>query len=122
MSANDLLKEVYQKFWDQREVLTEAPALAQDPHSENFDTSLADTELTKLISYFMGVEDVQKIPFEEAVEIIKTHYASQPEWQKLLVNYMEYLTQKEEESLLAKESALIEEVKAFTQKLLEKKE
>ena len=122
MPANDLLKEVYKKFWEQREVLADAPVLSQDPNSENFDIPKAETELAKLISYFMGVEDIQKTPFEQSINIIKTHYDSQPEWQELLVNYMEYVNEKEEESLLAQESALIEEVKEFTKKLLTKEE
>ena len=120
MSANEQLKEIYSKYYDQREVLGEAPKLSQDPADSSFDTEKADKELASLVSYLMGVDDIQKESFEKAIEIIQEHYANQPEWKELLVAYFEYTTQKEKEELQAQEEALIKEIEEFTQKLLAK--
>ena len=118
MSANEQLKEIYSKFYDQREVLGEAPKLSQDPADSSFDMEKADKELASLVSYLMGVDDIQKESFEKAIEIIQEHYANQPEWKELLVAYFDYVTEKEKEQLQAQEDTLIKEIKEFTEKLL----
>ena len=119
MSAIEQLKQIYTKFYDQREVLTEAPALSQDPTNSSFDEEKADKELANLISYLMGVADIQKESFERIVEIIQEHYDDQPEWKELLVEYFQYTTQKEEENLKKQEDDLIKEIEEFTQTLLD---
>ena len=118
MSANEQLRQIYAKFYDQREVLADAPALSQDPIDAGFDPKKADAELAGVVSYLMGVSDIQKESFERTVEIIKEHYENQPEWKELLVEYFEYLTQKEKEELEAQEDALVKEIEDFTEKLL----
>ncbi len=121
MSAIEQLKQIYAKFYNQKEVLTEAPVLSQNPNNIIFDSKKADIELNALISYLMGVPDIQKESFEKVVEIIQKYYDSQPEWKKLLVEYFDYTTQKEKEELQAREDALVKEIEEFTQKLLEQK-
>ena len=118
MPLNEQLKQIYQKFYNQREVLAGAPPLTQNPSENSFDTKKADEELGKLISYLMGVPDIQQESFEKAVEIIQKHYDSQPEWKELLVEYFEYTTQKEQEELQNQEEALLKEIEEFTKKLL----
>ena len=118
MAANDLLKQIYKKFYDQREVLTEAPVLTQVPDNSDFDESKADAELAGVISYLMGVTNIQEEPFDKIVEIIQQHYNNQPEWKELLVEYFEYMTEKEKEKLQAQEDTLIKEIEEFTEKLL----
>lgn len=122
MSANELLKQVYAQFYEQRDVLTDGPQLSQGPNDSPFDTTKAEKELAGVVSYLMGVPDIQTESFEHIIEIIETHYASQPEWKNLLLNYFEYQTEKEKESLEAQEDALIQELKEFTKSLLEKKD
>lgn len=121
MSAIEQLKQIYTKFYNQKEVLTEAPVLSQNPSNIIFDSKKADIELNALISYLMGVPDIQKESFEKVVEIIQKYYDSQPEWKKLLVEYFDYTTQKEKEELQAREDALVKEIEEFTKKLLEQK-
>ena len=121
MTINEQLKQIYTKFYEQRSVLTEAPVLSQDPAENAFDSKKADEELSKLISYLMGVPDIQKESFERAIEIIQQHYDSQPEWKELLVEYFDYTTQKEKEDLQAQEDALVKEIEEFTEKLLSEK-
>lgn len=122
MSAEEQLKQIYAKFYDQREVLGEAPDLTQSPDDPQFDSTKADKELAGVISYLMGVPDIQKEDFEKIVEIIQTHYDNQPEWKTLLVEYFEYTTQKEKENIEMQEDALIKEIDDFTDKLLARNE
>ena len=79
MSASDLFIQVYKKFYEQKEVLSEAPSLSQDPEKPDFDPNKAEEELQKVVSYLVGVPDVQKVPLEEIVDIIQKHYSNQPE-------------------------------------------
>ena len=118
MAASDLLKQIYKKFYDQREVLVEAPVLSQDPVATDFDSEKADKELAELISYLMGVPNIQNENFEKIIEIIQQHYGNQPEWKELLVEYFEYTTDKEKEALEVQENTLIKEIEEFTEKLL----
>ena len=118
MSVTEQLKQVYSKFYEQREVLGEAPTLMQNVADASFDEKKADEELSKLVSYLMGVPDIQKESFEKAIQIIQEHYDSQPEWKALLVEYFEYVTEKEKEALQAQEEALVKEIEEFTKKLL----
>ena len=60
MFASELLKQVYTKFYNQKEVLNEAPLLTQDPSVSSFNNQKADIELAGLVSYLMGVTDIQK--------------------------------------------------------------
>ena len=122
MSLDEQLKQIYTKFYHQRGVLNEAPQLTQGPTNGAFDSQKADVELAKVISYLMGVPDIQKESFERAIEIIQKHYDSQPEWKELLVEYFDYSTKKEEEELQAQEDSLIKEIEEFTKKLLAEKE
>ena len=95
MSANDLLKTIYTKFYEQQEVLADAPKLTQVPEDTQFDTEKADTELAAVISYLMGVSDIREESFEHAMEIIQKHYDNQPEWKELLIEYFEYVIEKQ---------------------------
>ena len=122
MSASDLLKEIYTKFYDQREVLVEAPSLSQNPSDTAFDSEKANKELAAVISYLMGVDDIQKESFEQSMKIIQEHYGTQPEWKEVLIEYFEYITQKEKEELEAQEDTLIKEIEEFTKKLLAEEE
>ena len=122
MSTNELLKEVYTKFYEQKGTLEEAPQLSQDPNGETFDFEKADQELAGLVSYLMGVPDIQKETFEKIIEIIQNHYENQPEWKDLLLDYFDYTNEREKEVLEVQEAALVKEIEEFTKKLLENKE
>ena len=116
MSAKELFIEVYQKFYEQREVLSEAPALTQNPKEANFNPEKAEEELQKVISYLMGVPDIQQVAFEDIVDIIKKHYADQPEWKNLLADYFIYTTEKKKEDLLKRQDEIEKESNSVIQK------
>ena len=121
MASKDLLTQLYGQLLEQKEVLTEAPALTVDMSQADFDAEKADEELGKVVSYLMGVVDVKQIPFDQAVDIIQTHYSDQPDWKDLLISYLEYLNEKERETLSLQEDKLLKEIQDFTKKLLDKK-
>ncbi len=116
-----LLKKVYTNFWNQKSVLTEAPALNQEPADPNFNFEVADKELAGVVSYLMGVPDVTKTPFKEAIEIVQKYYSEQPGWKKLLLDYLEYTIEKEQANLTKKENDIVKKIEEFTNQLLGKK-
>ena len=122
MASNDLLKTLYARFFEQREHLTEAPQLTLDADADDFDFSKADEELVRTVSYLMGVSDIRQTDFAMAIEIIQECYDNQPGWKELLIDYLNYLAEKEKESLQAQEAALLKQIEEFTQKLLEEDE
>ena len=121
MPINESLKEIYTKFWRQKSVLTEAPSLSQDPVNPNFNFEVADKELAGVISYLMGVPDITKTPFKEAINIIQKYYSKQPGWKKLLLDYLEYTIEKEQANLTKKEDDIVKKIEEFTNQLLGKK-
>ena len=120
MSANDSLKQIYTKFYEQKEVLSDAPALSQAPNVEPFDFNLADAELIQLISWFLGVADIRNEPFQQILTIIQEHYDSQPAWKELLVQYFRYSLEKEREQVQAQQNEVLKEIEDFANDLLEK--
>lgn len=118
MSARELFIEVYQKFYEQREVLSEAPALTQDPQNANFNPEKAEEELQKVISYLMGVPDIQQLAFENVVDTIQKYYSDQPEWKNLLVDYFVYTTEKKKEDLEKRQDEIVKESNGAIQKII----
>ena len=118
MSTEDLFIEVYKKFYEQREVLSEAPVLTQNPEEAEFNFEKADEELQKVISYLMGVPDVQQLSFEETVDILQKHYANQPEWKNLLIQYFIYATEKKKEGLEKHQEEIIQKIEEAAKEIL----
>lgn len=113
MSAKELLFQLYQKFYEQRSVLTGAPVLTIDTSTTSidaFDTDLADKEITKLISYLLGTQDVGQLPWNDALALVEKYYASQPQWQKLLLDYFSYTLEKEKESIIKEQASFFQEI------------
>lgn len=113
MSSKDLLFQLYKKFYEQRSVLNGAPALTLDVQNETIDTfneKEADKELTTLISYMMGTEDVRKLSWGDALALVEKYYANQTQWQKLLLDYFSYSLEKEKENIKAQQINLFQDV------------
>ena len=105
MTAREQLFALYTKCFEQRAVLTEAPPLTitiTDFTIDNFDETLAQTEISKLMSYLLSVRNAATIPVKEALNIVEKTYSSQPFWKNLILDYLEYRVQKEAESLAEK--------------------
>ena len=113
MSSEELLFQLYKKFYEQRAVLKGAPSLTLDVEKLNVDTldkNLADTELTALISYMMGTKDVKKLSWDDALALVEKYYSNQPQWQKLLLDYFSYNLEKEKENIMSQQSAFFQDI------------
>lgn len=105
MTAQEQLFALYKKCFEQREVLTEAPALTIEIDSfapDTFDFLKAHTETGKVISYLLSVKNVDKMPIPDVLAIVERTYQSQPFWKNLILDYLSFLVQKEAEELAAK--------------------
>lgn len=123
MSVSDKIFQMYQRFFEQKHILTEAPALTIDINTigtNDFPQEQALREMNNVASYLMGHTDIQKISFNEQVKIVKNAYQEQPFWQKLLFDYLN-LTLDVEEARLKKEGEdLQDELEYALYKLQEK--
>ena len=123
MSVSDKIFQMYQRFFEQKHILTEAPALTIDINTigiNDFPQEQALREMNNVASYLIGHTDIQKISFNEQVKIVKNAYQEQPFWQKLLFDYLN-LTLDVEEARLKKEGEdLQDELEYALYKLQEK--
>jgi len=113
MPAKDLLLQLYKKFYDQRSVLSNAPKLTIDATQvsvDNFDENLANTEISALVSYLLGIQDVQKLSWKEALALVEKYYANQAEWQKLLLDYFSYNLEKEKENITKEQTTFFQDI------------
>ena len=111
--SQTLLFQIYKKFYQQRSVLKTAPALTinMDLASiENFDVEVAGKELSKIISFLLGVQDVSQIPWENSLELVEKYYNNQPQWKRLILHYFAYVLEKEKEELAQEQIDLLKEV------------
>lgn len=113
MSSKELLFQLYTKFYEQRSVLTGTPALTLDIEHQTLDTfdeKTAETELTALISYMMATKDIKALPWNDALAMVERYYGNQPQWQKLLLDYFSYILEKEKESIIKQQVALLQNI------------
>lgn len=114
MSAKNDLFNIYQTLCSQRTVLTDAPALTVDISAYSANTMDYETirkETAAVISYLMGVRNIDNIEVKKALTIIETNYSNQPFWKELIINYLSFANKEEAEHLAikaqkAKEKAL----------------
>ncbi len=102
MKSQSILFNLYKSFWDVREVLTQAPALTMDLSGKtvgNIDVLRAEAEVYSLVSYLLSVSDVRNVSVEDILKIIQHTYNSQPFWKDLLLNYVDFVNQKEAEEI-----------------------
>lgn len=105
MTSKQLIFNLYRNFFEQRAVLGEAPALTMniDELTENdFDFRLAEKEVGALVSYLLGVQNVHAITVSDMIRIIKNGYEDQPFWRNLLLDYVQFVNQKEAEEIAEK--------------------
>lgn len=123
MTAREQLFTLYTKCFEQRAVLTEAPALTitiTDFTVDSFDEETAKAEITKLMSYLLSVRNVDKLPVQEALSIVEKTYNTQPFWKNLILDYLEYNVQKEAEDLAQKAQRARKEAQEVLRQIREK--
>ncbi len=121
MASKDILFDLYKKLYEQRAVLSAAPALTMDiTHytAQSYPDQLAEKECAAVVSYLCGVPDVYDIEVNDVLNIVKKNYENHPFWKNAILDFLEYkLKQKEEElfkqniDLLNESSRVLEEIK-----------
>ena len=102
MSAKDKLFTIYQTLYAQRTILTEAPALTVDISAfsaNTMDYPKVRKEVASIISYLMGVKDIDKVEVKNALMSVKKNYANQPFWKNLILDYLSFANEEEAEQL-----------------------
>ncbi len=122
MTISEKIFQLYQRFYAQRSVLTDAPALTVDVDRigvADFPESRAFDEMSGVASYLIGRPDIRNIPFKESLRIVQKAYVNQPFWYDLLMDYLELLLNKNEADLEEQGRAIQERAEAVLDKLNE---
>jgi len=117
MPVSDKIFQLYQRFYAQKNVLTEAPALTIDTDDigvAEFPEDKALAEMRRVAGYLMSRPDLSKIAFTDQVQIVRDAYQGQPFWQELLFDYLD-LTLDVEEARLKREG---DELREKTEELM----
>ena len=99
--SNSILK-LYQRFYAQKELLKDARTLTVDLNQigeTEFPTEQAISEMNRVASYLIGVQDITKVSFDNRVKAVKQAYQNQPFWRELLFDYLDMTLNIEEEKL-----------------------
>lgn len=105
MSAKDKLFTIYQTLYAQRSVLTQAPALTVDItqfSANTMDYKTIRQETAAVISYLMGVRNIDKVDVRNALMSVEKNYTNQPFWKNLILEYLAFANEEEAEQLLKK--------------------
>ncbi len=105
MTFSEQAFHVYQQFYEQRSVLSGAPALTIDPTAvgmNDFPAEKGMDELAALVSYLLGRQDIRALSFEEGLKIVESAYANQPFWFNLLLEYFNVVLLQEDEACFKK--------------------
>ena len=116
--STELLVQIYQELYKQKGLLPNAPAMTITPEeiaSGNFDAQKAHLETAAVASILLGQKDVLQADWDNLFDLVKKYYSNQPEWKKILLDYLDYLLEVDieknqalEESLLAQMNELLE--------------
>jgi len=102
MSVSDKIFQLYQRFYAQKGVLTEAPALTINPDSigvAEFPLEKAMDEISGVASYLMSIPPRKVVSNAEQIRIVRDNYQNQPFWQQLLFDYLSLKLDLEEARL-----------------------
>ena len=105
MSAKDKLFTIYQTLYAQRSVLTQAPALTVDItqfSANTMDYKTIRQETAAVISYLMGVRNIDKVDVKNVLMSVEKNYTNQPFWKNLILEYLTFANEEEAEQLLKK--------------------
>lgn len=120
MTPNEQLWTLYQKLFAQRAVLTKAPALTLDLTSttpDSFPANQALQEIKQIISYLLGVKNVDTLEAEKALNICQKAYAEQPFWKEVILDFLSYQNQMEENALQEEINKLSQDGQTLLEKI-----
>ncbi len=119
-SSTELLLQIYQELFKQKAVLPNAPAMTIGEAEQTLaklDKEKATQETAAVVAYLLGQQDVLHADWNHLLQLIKQYYNTQPEWKKILLDYLEYLLELRTEENQEVQKKLIQEIN----ELLEKK-
>lgn len=120
MNSKQLIYDCYKKFYEQRHLLTEGPALSLNPEETNkndFDSIKALAELKSMALYLLGIN--QWKTNEHIIASIKTAYADQEFWRNLLCDIVQCVLTKEKEEIRNEFKTIKEENKRILAQIME---
>ena len=115
-----LLLQVYQELFKRKVVLPNAPEMTiPEPEQvmDTFDKEKARQEATAVVAYLLGQKDTSQVNWENwdhLFQIVKKYYDNQPEWKKILLDYLKYLLAFESEENIKIQQNLTHEIEMLT--------
>ena len=125
MPVSDKIAQLYQRFYAQRTVLTEAPTLSIDADAigaAEFPTDKALAEMAAVAGYLMGLPPKSTPSFAKQVEIVQTAYQDQPFWQQLLLDFLALQLDVRESRLKQEGQTLYNEIDTLMQEVREQEQ
>lgn len=115
-----LLLQVYQELFKRKVVLPNAPEMTiPEPEQvmNTFDKEKARQEATAVVAYLLGQKDTSQVNWENwdhLFQMVKKYYDNQPEWKKILLDYLKYLLAFESEENIKIQQNLTHEIEMLT--------
>ena len=115
-----LLLQVYQELFKRKVVLPNAPEmtiLEPEQVMDTFDKEKARQEATAVVAYLLGQKDTSQVNWENwdhLFQMVKKYYDNQPEWKKILLDYLKYLLAFESEENIKIQQNLTHEIEMLT--------
>lgn len=115
-----LLLQVYQELFKRKVVLPNAPEMTiPEPEQviDTFDKEKARQEATAVVAYLLGQKDTSQVNWENwdhLFQMVKKYYDNQPEWKKILLDYLKYLLAFESEENIKVQQNLAREIEMLT--------
>lgn len=115
-----LLLQVYQELFKRKVVLPNAPEMTiPEPEQvmDTFDKEKARQEATAVVAYLLGQKDTTQVNWENwdhLFQMVKKYYDNQPEWKKILLDYLKYLLAFESEENIKIQQNLTHEIEMLT--------
>ena len=115
-----LLLQVYQELFKRKVVLPNAPEMTiPEPEQvmDTFDKEKARQEATAVVAYLLGQKDSSQVNWENwdhLFQMVKKYYDNQPEWKKILLDYLKYLLAFESEENIKIQQNLTHEIEMLT--------
>lgn len=96
-TSREILFDLYCRLYENRAVIPNAPTMTVVPTTiEDFDMVRGRQEAKKLVSYLLGVEDIEALSFDDGIQLVDS-YQEQPFWRELVVAWFDFVVIEESE-------------------------
>lgn len=98
-TSREILFDLYRRLYENRAVIPNAPAMTIVPTTvEDFDMTRGRQEVKKLISYLLGIDDIESLSFDDGIQLVDS-YQEQPFWRELVVAWFDFVVTEESEAI-----------------------